>query len=196
VPLKFIKSNFNLNGGLTFTTLPGIVNSLPIETKNTTYSLGTVIASNVSQYVDFTVSYTANFNRARSASELETTTYNYFQHSAGVQLNLLSKTGWFFQNDLNNQYYNGLTEGINQNFFLWNMYIGKKFLKDQKGELKLGVFDLLEQNQSIARNVTETYIVDTQNQVLQRYFMLTFTYNLRNFGAAATRANNRNNTNR
>src|SRR5205085_8195284 len=94
-----------------------------------------------------------------------------------------------FQNDLNNQLYSGLTEGYNQNYFLWNMSAGKKFLKNQKGELKLSVFDLLKQNRSITRNVTETYIEDVQNQVLQQYFMLTFTYNLRNFGAGIMNSN-------
>ena len=71
------------------------------------------------------------------------------------------------------------------------MSAGKKILKDQKGELKLGVFDLLKQNRSITRNVTGEYIEDVQNQVLQQYFMLTFTYNLRNFGTAAAREANR-----
>jgi vacuolar-type H+-ATPase subunit D/Vma8 len=71
------------------------------------------------------------------------------------------------------------------------MGVGKKLLKDQKGELRLNVFDLLGQNQSIQRNVTERYVEDAQNMVLQRYFMLTFTYNLRNFGTAAARAANR-----
>jgi hypothetical protein len=70
------------------------------------------------------------------------------------------------------------------------MSAGKKFLKNQKGELKLSVFDLLRQNRSVVRNVTETYIEDVQNQVLRQYFMLTFTYNLRNFGTAATRSSN------
>ena len=56
--------------------------------------------------------------------------------------------------------------------------------------MKLSVFDLLKQNRSITRNVTETYIEDVQNQVLRQYFMLTFTYNLRNFGAAPARMNN------
>jgi len=32
-------------------------------------------------------------------------------------------------------------------------------------------------------NATETYIEDVQTQVLQQYFMLTFSYRLRNFGA-------------
>jgi hypothetical protein len=111
-------------------------------------------------------------------------------------MNLLSKNGWFFQNDLSNQLYNGLTQGFNQNYTLWNMAVGKKFLKDRKGEVKLSVFDLLRQNQSITRNVTETYIEDTQNQVLRQYFLLQFTYNLRNFGTAATRQMNRPGNNR
>jgi hypothetical protein len=46
------------------------------------------------------------------------------------------------------------------------------------------VFDLLKQNQSISREVTANYIQDVQNKVLQQYFMLTFTYSLKNFGKA------------
>lgn len=195
-PVSFIKSNFNLNGGITLSKLPGIINNVSNISKNTTYTAGAVIASNVSQYVDFTISYTANFNTVDNQLQ-KSLNNNYFQHVAGVQLNLLSKTGWFFQNDLTNQLYNGLTAGYNQSYTLWNMSAGKKFLKAQKGELKLTVFDLLRQNQSITRNVTETYIEDVQNVVLRQYFLLQFTYNLRNFGVAATRSGgfggNRNN---
>jgi uncharacterized membrane protein YgcG len=190
VPMKFIKSNFNLNGGVTFSKLPGIINGLQNETDNTTYTAGAVIASNVSQYVDFTVSYSANFNNVKNQLQPASNDH-YFQHVAGLQMNLLSKSGWFFQNDLNNQYYSGLSAGFNQDYWLWNMSAGKKILKDQKGELKLSVFDLLKQNRSITRDVTSEYIQDVQNQVLQQYFMLTFTYNLRNFGTAAARAANR-----
>ena len=190
VPLKFIKSNFNVNGGISFTRLPGLINDVMNETKNTTYSLGGVIASNVSEYVDFTVSYTANFNKVKNAIQPRLNN-DYFQHVASFQLNLLSKKGWFLQNDLNNQYYNGLSEGFNQNYVLWNMSVGKKILKDQKGELRLSVFDLLKQNRSITRIADESSIQDVRNEVLTQYFMLTFTYNLRNFGTAAARAANR-----
>jgi len=189
-PLSFVKSNFNLNGGVTFSRLPGIINNVSNMSKATTYTAGAVIASNVSQYVDFTVSYTANFNTVKNQLQQQLNE-NYFQHAAGLQLNLLSKTGWFFQNDLQNLLYSGLTQGYNQSYTLWNMSAGKKLLKNQKGELKLTVFDLLRQNQSITRNVTETYIEDVQNQVLRQYFLLQFTYNLRNFGVAAARSFNR-----
>lgn len=190
VPAKFMKSNINLNGGVTLTRLPGSLEGQQNISNNTTYSAGAVIASNVSQYVDFTVSYTANFNKVKNQLQ-KNLNDNYFQHSAGLQLNLLNKTGWFFQNDISNQLFKGLTQGFNQSYTLWNMSVGKKFLKDQKGELKLSVFDLLKENQSITRNVTEVYIEDVQNEVLQQYFLLTFSYNLRNFGTAAARAANR-----
>ncbi len=190
LPVKFIKSNINLNGGISFTRLPGAIDSISNISRNTTYSTGAVIASNVSQYVDFTLSYTANFNKVKNQVQKEFDD-DYFQHVASIQLNLLSKNGWFFQNELSNQLLRGLAEGFNQDYTLWNMSVGKKFLKDRKGELKLGVFDLLKQNQSISRNVTDAYVEDVRNEVLQQYFMLTFTYNLRNFGTAAARAANR-----
>ncbi len=186
-PVKFIKSNLNLNAGVTLSRLPGIINNQLNKSNTITYTLGTVIASNVSQYVDFTVSYSANFNNVTNdlSSSLD---QKYFSHTASVQLNLLSKKGWFFQTDLNNQLYSGLSQGFNQSYFLWNISTGKKFLKNQQGELRLSVFDVLKQNQSITRTVSETYIEDVQNRVLKQYFMLTFAYNLRNFGKASGHA--------
>jgi hypothetical protein len=181
MPVKFIKSTINLNAGFTYSKLPGLINSVETNTDNFTYNAGIVIASNVSEYVDFNLSYSANFNNAKSSLQSQADN-NYVNQIAGIQFNLLSKNGWFLQNDLNNQIYSGLSAGFNQSFWLWNVAIGKKFLKNRLAELKLSVFDLLKQNQSIVRTVSENYIEDTQSQVLQQYFMLTFTYNLKNFG--------------
>jgi hypothetical protein len=184
MPLKLIKSSINFNGGVSYTKLPGIINNQSNVSKNTAYTAGAVIASNVSQYIDFTVSYSGSFNDIKNDLQ-PTLNTKYYSHVASVQFNLLSKTGWFFQNDLNNQLYSGLSEGYNQSYFLWNMSAGKKFLANQKGELKLSVFDLLKQNQAISTNVTETYIENIRSRVLQQYFMLTFTYNLRSFGTGS-----------
>ena len=199
IPAKFIKSNLNLNTGISYQKQPGLINSSHIESQSYTYSLGSVIASNVSEFVDFTVSYTANFNRVNATgiqnNQKVVTTNNYFNHVGSMQFNLLTKKGWFLQNDLNNNLYSGYGAGVDQNYWLWNLALGKKFLKDRKGDLKLSVFDLLEQNVSITRDITESYIEDVRNRVLTRYFMLTFTYNLRNFGKA-TPPSNRGNFNR
>lgn len=198
VPLRFIKSNLNMNGGFSYSKIPGVINYQNVESKNYTYSIGTVISSNVSQYVDFTVSYSANYNVVNSmtsrAKDITNSRQKYFNHTGSVQLNLLSKKGWFFQNDLNNQLQ---WQNTTEQYWLWNMSVGKKFLKDRKGELKLTAFDVLKQNVSFSRSISDDgYSIYTQrSQVLTQYFLLTFTYNLRNFGKAAP-AQNRGNFNR
>jgi hypothetical protein len=61
------------------------------------------------------------------------------------------------------------------------MSLGKKIFKNQRGEVSILVYDLLNQNANIRRNITETFIEDIQTNVLQQYFMLSFTYNIRRF---------------
>jgi hypothetical protein len=184
LPIKPIKTTVNVNAGFVYTRLPGQVNYQPTVTNNYVYNTGVVLASNISEYVDFNLSYSASINEAKTVS-ITNSSSRYVNQSAGIQMNLLNKKGWFIQNDINNQSNSGLAAGFNQNYWLWNAAIGKKFLKKKAGELKLSVFDLLKQNQSITRTVTGAYIEDAQSQVLQQYFMLTFTYSLKNFGVAA-----------
>jgi hypothetical protein len=199
-PVRFIKSNFNMNGGFNYSNIPGLFNNQSIESKSYNYSIGTVISSNVSQYIDFTISYSANYNTVvaetpdRVTGDILKSTQNFFSHRGSVQLNLLSKSGWFFQNDLNNQLQHQETT---EQYWLWNLGFGKKFLKDKKGELKLTAFDVLKQNVSFSRSVSDdgNAIYTQRSQVLTQYFLLTFTYNLRNFGKAATRTFNRGNNN-
>ena len=158
------------------------------NTNNYVYNTGVVFASNISEYVDFNLSYNASFNNATTTTG-NSLNSNFVNQTAGLQMNLLNKKGWFVNNDITDQSYSGLTGGFNQSFWLWNAAIGKKFLAKRAGELKLSVFDLLKQNQSIIRTVTGAYIEDARTQVLQQYFLLTFTYSLRNFGVAAKTTN-------
>jgi len=181
MPIKPIKSNLNFNVGFNYVKTPGIVNTIISNTNNYTYTGGLVLSSNISEFVDFNVSYNINWNIARNAVQ-PLNNNRFILQNAGIHLNLLSKKGWFLQQDVTRQAFTGLSDGFNQNYWLWNAGVGRKFLKKQAGEIKLSVFDLLSQNRSIARNVTESYIEDLRSLVLTRYFMLTFSYRLRNFG--------------
>ncbi len=61
------------------------------------------------------------------------------------------------------------------------MGLGKKLFANQRGEIKLNVYDLLNQNTIINQTANGNYMQDTRTNALKRYFMLTFTYNLRQF---------------
>ena len=64
-------------------------------------------------------------------------------------------------------------------YFLWNASLGKKFLKNNAAELKIEAFDLLKQNRAFSHRVGSNYYEYVNGNVLEPYFMLTFTYDLR-----------------
>ena len=69
LPIKPIKTTVNLNGGFSYSRLPGLVNNQLTKTNNYVYNTGVVLASNISEYVDFNVSYGVNFNKAKTYSQ-------------------------------------------------------------------------------------------------------------------------------
>jgi len=73
----------------------------------------------------------------------------------------------------------------NNNVILWNGYVCKKFLKDDKAMVKFSAHDLLNQNKGYYRNITNTNIVERNYQTINRYFMLSFVWN---FSKTATTA--------
>ena len=81
--------------------------------------------------------------------------------------------------DLDYTINSGLSSGYNQQVAYWNASLALQIFKKRDGEIKLAVFDILKQNKSLTRSTGENYIQDTRTNVLPRYFMLSFTYNLR-----------------
>ncbi len=64
------------------------------------------------------------------------------------------------------------------------VYYSRNLLQDDdKGQLKLSVYDLLNRNNNLYRYATQNYILDQQTNVLNRYALLSFTYNIRTMGA-------------
>lgn len=190
-PLKPIKSNFNITTNYNYGKTPGKSNGeIGFVTRNTMGG-GAVLSSNISEYVDFTVGYDVNYTKTSSTLRNASAGQNNLQQSPSATLNLLSKSGWFFNTNIN--YQNFKLEGAEgAEFTLWNAAVGKKFLSKKQAELKLSVFDILKQNNSFSQTLNRlNFIETTTTRVLQQYFMLTFTYSLRNFGKASASSTQR-----
>lgn len=179
-PITKIKSNLNLNLGATYTRTPGMINTRLNYANSYNLGFGIGFSSNISKDIDFSLSSNTNYNNISNTLQSGLNS-NYLNQNTRFKMQAMVWKGLVLQTDLNHQYNIGLSQNFNQNYLLWNAAIGYKFLKDRKAEIRLSVFDILKQNTSITRNTTETYYEDVQSNVLQRYAMLTFTYNIKYF---------------
>ncbi len=76
-----------------------------------------------------------------------------------------------------------LPAGFPKTVCRWNGAINFTMGKSEAAVLKLSVFDILDQNTSININATRNMVTSVQNNVVERYLMATFTYNVRPMGA-------------
>jgi hypothetical protein len=191
MPIKAIKSNLNLNAGLNYSKMPGLINNTLNYSNNTTVNGGVVVSSNISENLDFTLAYSGYYNILRNSIQKQANN-NYYNQNTSLRFNWIFLDNFVLNSSLNHLLYSGLSEGFNQSYLLWNAALGYKFFKNRSLDVRLSAYDILNQNRSIERTVTETYIEDNYTNVLQRYFMLNVTYTLRRFGGNATRGTNGN----
>jgi hypothetical protein len=131
-------------------------------------------------------SSTTTYNIAKNSLQ-STQNANYYTETLSTEITYYSNSGWIIASDFDYTYSGNHAAGYNTSVPLLNPSIAKQFLKNKAGELRLSVFDLLNQNQSVTRTVTGNTIQDQRSNVLTRYAMLTFTYNLRQFAGKQQR---------
>ena len=179
-PLTFIKTNLNLNTSLTYNQTPSLINGLVNRANSYNIGQGVVLSSNISEKLDFTLSYNYGYSRVENSLQPQLNTA-FNTQAIGGSVVWTAWKGLVLRSDVNYQRYAGLSGGFNQQFALWNASVAQRFLKKDNGELKLSVFDLLNQNTSVSRSFSETYLEDNRSLVLRQYFMFTFSYTLRQF---------------
>lgn len=106
---------------------------------------------------------------------------NFTNHSISLEATTFWPKNVVLGNDISYNYFGNVSPGFDNTAFLWNVSLGYKFLKDN-ATLKLKVYDMLNENVSTQRIVGDDFIQDTQNLILRRYAMLSFTYKISKFG--------------
>ena len=132
-----------------------------------------------------------NFNEKLDLGINAQIAYNRVSYSVNTFLNddYLTQTystnlTWFLplhfilQTEMDFYINSGRSEGFNQRYKTWNGYIAKQIFENNQAEIRFSVNDILDQNKNIERFNGENFIEDTRSNVLQRYFMLGFMYNL------------------
>lgn len=105
---------------------------------------------------------------------------NFF-HRAGLEATSYFPENWVFGNDFGYNYNSNIADGFRKDFFMWNMSLAYSFW-NKKMTAKIKVYDLLNQNTSNSRQISDIAIIDTEDIILKRYVMFSLSYKLQDFG--------------
>ena len=206
LPMKYLRSNLNVVLGGTYSDIPmELVDAEKVAERgekiiddegnfsvrgdkvlmhNTNAYAQVTIGSNISENVDFTITWRGSYSYNNST--LQTINNQYFMHYARANVKAVLPLGFTLTSSVNFTHFIGFTNHFNDHFTLWNISVGKKVL-NQLGEVELCVDDVLNQNTSFGRNVWASYSQLRYNTVLGRTFLVRFTYNLRSLGGQSRR---------
>ena len=178
-PLKKPKSNLNLQTNINYSQYQSLLNNASNYTYNTSLTETIKWTTNLKNNFDMNLSYSFTYNPVRSSLSSASKT-NYTTQSLAADFTVYSNNGWLVSSDFDYIHYGNRAPGYNTTVFLITPSIAKSFLKNKAGELRLSCFDVLKQNVAISNTTSANQQIDTRTNNLTRYFMLTFTYNLRN----------------
>lgn len=192
-PIKKLKGgNFNTTTRINYNRDANLVNGFRNYTRN--LNIGEELRQNYNHKdrLDLGITASINFNSVRYTLQPKNNA-RYFTHTYSADATYSFPMGFILSTDFDYTFNTGRTNGFNRNYALWNASFAKELFKSKRGELKVSVFDILNQNTNVTRNIVDNYIEDVENTTLQRFFMFTFSYKLNRMGGKAMPAMQRGN---
>ena len=124
--------------------------------------------------LDFAVNYSYSMNE----TEYDTDAFSdneYFVQNLKFDTSIFFLKNAFFSNKVAYTYNSRVGDDFDGDAVFWNAGLGVQLWND-KATVTLVGYDILGMNNGYRRSVTETYIQDIENKILEQYFMLTFTF--------------------
>ncbi len=177
-PFKLIHSRVSVNANLSYTRSQNFVNLELLDINRWTPTVGLTISnmnSNVLQYNAGTSwSFTNSLYPDDESLNQSTVRQNYF---ADFSLRLWKK--WSVEGNFTYSLYTANNFADNQALPLLGCSVSRFVLPDDKGQIKLSMFDALDENRGISRNANVNYLEEINTNSIGRYVMLSFFYSLR-----------------
>lgn len=176
---KFEKLGIDYNIGYSFNGNNGVsfVNGLKNTTKTNRHGINFGMNKEKEKVYNFYMWSNFSYNISTSSIRPDVKT-NYWSGYLNGELNIQLPYKLELNNEIefNFRQKTALFSG-NNNVTVWNAYIAKKILKNDKGQIRFTGFDILDQNRGYSRNISSTTLTENSYQQLSQYFMLSFVWN-------------------
>ena len=185
LPLSFMKrSSLNIGMGIMHARNKLFINTE--ENRINDWQLRPEIRLEMNPYEKFNISLmtssSLNYTQYSLQPALDT---RYLNYEIGTEFGWQLPANFYLSSDFNYMINARRADGFNVNVPLWNASFSRQFLKYNRAQLGLRVNDILNMNTGITRTSNNNFIEDRQANILQRYFLLHFTYSLSKSGLSS-----------
>lgn len=187
-PLKKTKATLGFDVGGNFSNNPIYINDVVNKTKTDSYNFGLRLDLTPSEVFTFygrahwTISDTKYSINTSQNQQVINTTYS-------GEMNIRFPKAIYFSSRFNYNSYVNDKFGFNQQQPILNLSVYRIVLKNKRGEVRFTANDVFKKNLGITQFATSNYYSESRVKTLSRYFMLSFTYNMRGMSASVRKSN-------
>jgi hypothetical protein len=179
-PIRPLKINWNTRFNSTYNRGILFVNDLENTTDRWLYTLEISFDNRRKERVDWTLGSELSQNSTRYSVSTSLNQSFVNQRYFG-EITLFPNKKWAIGTGIDCMVYSKENFGEQRTVPLWRASLTRYVLKNNKGQIKLAAFDLLNQNIGISRSSQFNYLEEERVRNLARYFMLSFSYSLAGF---------------
>uniref|UniRef100_UPI0040474466 outer membrane beta-barrel protein n=1 Tax=Mariniflexile sp. TaxID=1979402 RepID=UPI0040474466 len=175
------KTNININARLngSYKNTLTIQNAIKFTAKTTTIKPSLSFKYSYDNKLDFSGAYSYSTNNSVYDTDVFNDN-NYFVQNVDFESSIFFIKNVFLSNKISYRYNSRVGDDFDGDAIFWNAGLGME-LWNNKATLTLVGYDILGKNNGYRRSVTETSIQDVENNILEQYFMLNFTYKFGSF---------------
>jgi hypothetical protein len=180
-PIKPIGAKFRIEGNVTYNRSILFVNTLENNVNRLMGGLSLTLENRNKEHFDLVAGARLSPTLTRYDISVELN-QDFLNQSYFTDLSVNLGKKWLFTSSLDYTLYGGDVFNEDASIALWEAALTRYLFKNRRGQLRLTAYDILNQNQGIDRTSTFNYVEETRVRTLSRYVMMTFTYNLSEFG--------------
>ncbi|MFN0212726.1 MAG: outer membrane beta-barrel protein [Saprospiraceae bacterium] len=180
IPIVKTKLNLNFNPGININRSPSFINGEENETFNQGYNLRLGLNFTPSPKIIAGLNTNARINNVSySVQSEQNQKIRSYGADASIKWQFLDKM-FLESNIIYNQFKNERF-GFDQSTAIWNASVRRLFGKNNRIEVRLAAFDLLNQRVTISQSGSQNFVMNSTAPTLARYFMLSVSYNVRGY---------------
>ena len=141
------------------------------------YSMGVGQSANFNYNELLSINTKYDFNKTITAyKEVDYASINNYTHSLVTEFSLRWPKKVIIDARYNYNYNPQVAQGFSKSSNIVNMALTLQMLRKDRGQLKISVYDLFDQNISVYRFAYENSVNTNDQEILKRYFLLTYQY--------------------